>query len=473
MEAKLRVVEGPFAGRTIRVPQGKLLIGREKDCQLRLDSDSVSRHHCVLLLDEYALRIRDLGSKNGTYVNGSRIGGESHLEHDDSVSIDQLTFEVDLGGPADEVIIAAADQEPSFSQNALNDTGLIEGDTGQALRADSPTATAPHFFPPPTSADDPAADDDPASPEAAPARRAAALQTAAAVGSKGSAALATSTAAPSPRATPAQSDRKGVAAPAVAPAKKLEQPVADAKANAKPKPVAAGKVARGAKKASGPVVRSKTPLVGAGLIAAVGLLAGGAFLMRGSSREAPYAVPQQYVLFNPKAYGSMLSCEIPQDWKQDVRGGQNIGPIVARFSDGRLSIEICENMSGSGIRETAVAMRQKSESARHDVSLTELIHEHERQPSAKKFKSYREDPNSRAIKTKGFGEGAGSDFTAADGIFGTEVRGCRATVLNPLQEFTVICKCPAATFTEAKPVFEKVIATLNCGIVSEQPPPPQ
>ena len=74
MDAKLRVVKGPFSGRTIRVPQGKLLIGREKDCQLRLDSNSVSRHHCVLLLDEYALRIRDLGSKNGTIVNGTRIG---------------------------------------------------------------------------------------------------------------------------------------------------------------------------------------------------------------------------------------------------------------------------------------------------------------------------------------------------------------------------------------------------------------
>src|SRR5580700_8523331 len=121
MDAKLRVVKGPFSGRTIRLQQGKLLIGREKDCQLRLDSDSVSRHHCVLLLDEYALRIRDLGSKNGTMVNGARIGSESILQHDDTVSIDQLIFEIDLGKSADDVIIADAGAEPAVTQSALAD----------------------------------------------------------------------------------------------------------------------------------------------------------------------------------------------------------------------------------------------------------------------------------------------------------------------------------------------------------------
>src|SRR5580704_5312985 len=137
MDAKLRVVKGPFSGRTIRLQQGKLLIGREKDCQLRLDSDSVSRHHCVLLLDEYALRIRDLGSKNGTMVNGARIGSESILQHDDTVSIDQLTFEIDLGQPADAATIDVADAKPTANRNALEDTGMIEGDTGQSLPKDS------------------------------------------------------------------------------------------------------------------------------------------------------------------------------------------------------------------------------------------------------------------------------------------------------------------------------------------------
>jgi len=97
MDARLKVLSGSFSGQTIQVPHGKLLIGREEDCDLRLESEFVSGYHCVLLLDDYALRIRDLGSKNGTFMNGRRIGtGEMILLHDDMVSIDKMTFQIDL-----------------------------------------------------------------------------------------------------------------------------------------------------------------------------------------------------------------------------------------------------------------------------------------------------------------------------------------------------------------------------------------
>jgi pSer/pThr/pTyr-binding forkhead associated (FHA) protein len=97
MDARLKVLSGSFSGQTIQVLHGKLLIGREEDCDLRLESEFVSGYHCVLLLDDYALRIRDLGSKNGTLMNGRRIGtGEMILLHDDMVSIDKMTFQIDL-----------------------------------------------------------------------------------------------------------------------------------------------------------------------------------------------------------------------------------------------------------------------------------------------------------------------------------------------------------------------------------------
>ena len=83
------------------------MIGREEDCHLRPESEFVSRHHCVLLLDDYTLRIRDLGSKNGTFVNGRRVGsGETILLHDDTISIGEMIGQIDLtpsrrlpGGP--------------------------------------------------------------------------------------------------------------------------------------------------------------------------------------------------------------------------------------------------------------------------------------------------------------------------------------------------------------------------------------
>src|SRR5437867_2325497 len=57
------------------------LIGRALDCALALPATieycDVSRRHCALRIDPPFVHVRDLGSLNGTYVNGERIGGRS------------------------------------------------------------------------------------------------------------------------------------------------------------------------------------------------------------------------------------------------------------------------------------------------------------------------------------------------------------------------------------------------------------
>jgi predicted component of type VI protein secretion system len=134
MDARLRVLSGPHAGETIAIRRGKLLIGREEDCHLRPESEFVSRHHCVLLLDDYTLRIRDLGSKNGTFVNGRRVGtGETILLHDDTISIGEMIGQIDLT-PAVEIASLPA---------ALHSTGVFEGDTVQAAKTDDTAHEAP------------------------------------------------------------------------------------------------------------------------------------------------------------------------------------------------------------------------------------------------------------------------------------------------------------------------------------------
>jgi hypothetical protein len=163
----------------------------------------------------------------------------------------------------------------------------------------------------------------------------------------------------------------------------------------------------------------------------------------------------------------ILSCEVPEDWKQEFRGGKNAGPIWARFTDGRLSIEICENLTADGIREAVAAMRKKVDPARRESPPAEQIHEYQREKSSEKFKSYTEAPRSRGIKTKGYGEARVSDFTATEGLFGTEVSGCRATALNQAHQLTVTCKCPPSQFPAAKPVFESVILSLSFGVIGD------
>ncbi len=96
MDARLKVILGTNAGREIRLLGPKFLIGRAEDCHLRPKSDLISRHHCVLLLEEQGLTVRDLGSRNGTLVNGERVSGERELIAGDKLEVGPLSFEVSI-----------------------------------------------------------------------------------------------------------------------------------------------------------------------------------------------------------------------------------------------------------------------------------------------------------------------------------------------------------------------------------------
>lgn len=62
---------------------GTCVVGRGDDCDVRLPTDyahsDVSRHHCQFEVDPPHIRVRDLGSRNGTFVNGARIGQRHRL----------------------------------------------------------------------------------------------------------------------------------------------------------------------------------------------------------------------------------------------------------------------------------------------------------------------------------------------------------------------------------------------------------
>lgn len=55
--------------------EGLEVVGRAADCRVRLplNDRTASRHHCLFEIDGGSLRVRDLGSLNGTYINGMRI----------------------------------------------------------------------------------------------------------------------------------------------------------------------------------------------------------------------------------------------------------------------------------------------------------------------------------------------------------------------------------------------------------------
>jgi len=60
--------------------RGRVLIGRSEGCSLRLTDPLVSRRHCLIEVDEDGARLRDLGSLNGTFLNGRPAGGKREKE---------------------------------------------------------------------------------------------------------------------------------------------------------------------------------------------------------------------------------------------------------------------------------------------------------------------------------------------------------------------------------------------------------
>lgn len=136
---RLIVEGGKYDGRKLRLPlHGTIVVGRDQDCQLRLASTAVSRHHCQFMLDGPALRIRDLGSNNGTWVNGERISETVELKPGDRIQVGPMRLRVELAprtgpmmvqptAPAPEARTAKATQPPaenSASASAIDEDAI-------------------------------------------------------------------------------------------------------------------------------------------------------------------------------------------------------------------------------------------------------------------------------------------------------------------------------------------------------------
>jgi len=96
----LMVESGPLKGQKFSIDEPMLcIIGREFDCNLRIDSSSMSRHHCVLEVKPPYVFIKDLGSTNGSFVNERKLNDfddATELHHGDKVRLGDNSISVTL-----------------------------------------------------------------------------------------------------------------------------------------------------------------------------------------------------------------------------------------------------------------------------------------------------------------------------------------------------------------------------------------
>jgi len=120
MRARLVPADG---GPPIELVKDLSLVGRGEDADVRLDHKNVSKCHCVLVKTDGLLLLRDLGSTNGTRVNGQRVRRAALLPND-AVGFGTVKYKVMFGADLDAALAAEAaggGAAPPVRRNALPD----------------------------------------------------------------------------------------------------------------------------------------------------------------------------------------------------------------------------------------------------------------------------------------------------------------------------------------------------------------
>lgn len=105
----LRVLNGPQAGQIFNLKNGKNIIGRSSQVDVKIMAQGVSKNHCILSVESNGISLTDQNSSNGTYINGVRIQS-AQLKIGDKFAVHDVVLEVVPVGQAKL-------QQPHYSQS--------------------------------------------------------------------------------------------------------------------------------------------------------------------------------------------------------------------------------------------------------------------------------------------------------------------------------------------------------------------
>jgi pSer/pThr/pTyr-binding forkhead associated (FHA) protein len=102
MDVKLVMFKRDGQRKDFPITQKVTVLGRGEECGLKMPLPAVSRKHCEILKGGDNLKVRDLASSNGTYVNNKRIN-ETALKAGDRLVIGSVVFTVQLDGRPEKI----------------------------------------------------------------------------------------------------------------------------------------------------------------------------------------------------------------------------------------------------------------------------------------------------------------------------------------------------------------------------------
>ena len=94
MQVVLKVVGGKNDGREINISVPEFVIGRGETAHLRPSSDLISRRHCVIRIGNGQVIVEDMGSRNGTFINGEQLQEPHKVKSGDLLRVGRLQFNI-------------------------------------------------------------------------------------------------------------------------------------------------------------------------------------------------------------------------------------------------------------------------------------------------------------------------------------------------------------------------------------------
>ncbi len=135
MRARLTPIDG---GPPIELEKELTVVGRNDDCDVRIEHKSVSKLHCVLVRTSGLVLVRDLGSTNGTRVNGQRVRRAALLPND-LVGIASFRYRMKFGN----------EPEPPLPEKTVGPASQDAADEADDTPAPEPSPLKPRETEPP------------------------------------------------------------------------------------------------------------------------------------------------------------------------------------------------------------------------------------------------------------------------------------------------------------------------------------
>jgi pSer/pThr/pTyr-binding forkhead associated (FHA) protein len=147
-----------YQGNSIELAPGETVVGRAIECGIRFNDPAVSREHARLIFDEHGVCLHDLGSSNGTLVNGRRAKGRMPLKDEDVIQLGRRMLKVSIledashkeasasvTSPHRVVSIGGVEEEAGAQLNCITCRAKIPADADTCPNCGEPTApNRPH-----------------------------------------------------------------------------------------------------------------------------------------------------------------------------------------------------------------------------------------------------------------------------------------------------------------------------------------